>query len=283
MTPWHFFGQKGNLAGLQAGNEQAPSVLMLHGWLDNAASFSRLAPQLLHKNAQAFHIVAPDLPGHGQSDWLAAGAEYLIWSYLPPLSEWLEQQVEPIHLVGHSLGGAVALLLAGCFPDKIRSLVLLDSVGPLTCEAAQLPELLAQALRSDAPKPMRQFEYIAQAIDARLRVNPALSTEGIFPVVERNIKVSGQRLQWRTDPRLRAQSSVRLTEEQVAAFLQRLQCPCLVLLAQQGIIPESMVNKRLAYVSQARVQYCEGHHHFHLEPQSFMKVAEAVEEFLYEC
>ncbi len=68
------------------GPEDGKPVIALHGWLDNAATFSRLAPRL-----QGLRIVALDLPGHGHSDHRPAGAGYNIWDYAHDVLQVAEQ------------------------------------------------------------------------------------------------------------------------------------------------------------------------------------------------
>ena len=280
MTDLLCSSRTGTLRGVVFGNPDRPLVLALHGWLDNAASFSRLAPLL-----EQYCVVAVDLPGHGQSDWLGEGAEYLIWSAVPALTDLV--QTHPLfhnrsfHLLGHSMGSAAALLLNAVVAGRVLSYVALDSLGPLTTVAAQAPQQLAQAVQAVRPeREPRRYASAEDALAARLRNNPELSADCIRQVVERNLRVleSGE-VQWNTDPRLRLPSSVRLTDEQLQAFLQRVQVPALVIRAEQGIIPLSLFEQRLAFISQSRLISLPGHHHFHLESSTCAAVAAALKEF----
>ncbi len=80
----------GRITGLRAGAEGTPKVLALHGWLDNAASFVPLAAQLAD-----IDLVAPDLPGHGHSAHLPAGADYSFRS--------MTCSTSPMHWAGNVL------------------------------------------------------------------------------------------------------------------------------------------------------------------------------------
>ena len=75
---WRVHGLE--LRGLSWGEAGAHPVLCLHGWLDNAASFSVLAPRL-----ENCHVVALDLTGHGRSSWRSDDATYQIWDDLPEI------------------------------------------------------------------------------------------------------------------------------------------------------------------------------------------------------
>jgi len=77
------------------GPDDGKPVIALHGWLDNAATFSRLAPRL-----QGLRIVALDLPGHGHSDHRPIGAGYNIWDYAHDVLQVAEQAGSAFHCSG---------------------------------------------------------------------------------------------------------------------------------------------------------------------------------------
>jgi pimeloyl-ACP methyl ester carboxylesterase len=120
--------RQGRLAGLGWRVEYAPRVLCLHGWLDNAASFSPLAPLL-----DRLDRVALDLPGHGYSEHRHFSTRYHFVDYLFNVDAALDTLGwEDCHLVGHSLGAAIAAVYGAGAPERVRSLVLLDSMGPIS-------------------------------------------------------------------------------------------------------------------------------------------------------
>lgn len=129
-------------------------ILCLHGWLDNAASFSEFAPSLAtslrstnlkptnepHHQEQSVDIVALDLPGHGKSDHKAQSGPHLILAeYIYYVREalaelrWTIEKDDPqLILVGHSMGAAIATIFAASYPDLISQLVLLEGIGPMS-------------------------------------------------------------------------------------------------------------------------------------------------------
>lgn len=281
MTELSFSCRYGTLRGIIVGDPDRPLVLALHGWLDNAASFSRLAPLL-----EDYCVVAVDLPGHGHSDWLGAGAEYLIWSSTTALTELVSSHPlfrnRSFHLLGHSMGSAAALLLNAVLPERVLSYVALDAIGPLTTAAEQAPQQLAQAAlaASASSSQPRCYADAEQALQARLRNNPELSADCIGVVVSRNLRrLESGEVQWTTDPRLRLPSSVRLTDAQLEAFLHKLAVPALVIRAEQGIIPLPLFEQRVRHLAHGRLLQMPGHHHFHLEPSTCAAVATAIKEF----
>ncbi|HNL32158.1 MAG TPA: alpha/beta fold hydrolase, partial [Pseudomonadales bacterium] len=103
------------------GEHDATPLLALHGWLDNAASFDRLAPLLPH-----LRLVALDMPGHGLSSHRPAGCRSHIWDDLPELLQCADQLGwQRFHLLGHSRGAGIATLLAAAVPERVISLTLI--------------------------------------------------------------------------------------------------------------------------------------------------------------
>lgn len=85
-----------------------PRVLALHGWLDNAASFVPLAPHL-----SALQLVAIDLPGHGHSAHLPAGASYTTAAAICHVLDVADALGwDRFSLLGHSMGAGIASLTA---------------------------------------------------------------------------------------------------------------------------------------------------------------------------
>lgn len=269
----------GELAIQEWGDGSNPVMVCLHGWLDNGASFHRLAP-LLAKN---YHLLIVDLPGHGLSQPLADGAHYYIWQNIETLYELLALKgLDNIHLLGHSMGGVVASLFAGTFADKVTSLTLLDSLGPMTSEPKQTPEQLAKAIMDSqrVSSPLRVFSKVEDALLARKITSPAMSLEALRPIVERNLKAVVGGYSWRTDARLRHTSKVRLNEDQVVAFLAAITAPVLVLMAEQGIVPKTWLERRIQSIQNADLVYLPGHHHFHAEKEAAVEIANQINKFL---
>ena len=106
------------------GNPQAPPLLLVHGGLDHSRSWDHLA-RALRRN---FHVVAPDLRGHGDSEW-ATGSSYSLADHVYDLTGLVKAAgFENVSIVGHSMGGMVSLTYAGAFPQRVSRLVVLDGV-----------------------------------------------------------------------------------------------------------------------------------------------------------
>ncbi len=175
-----------SLAAKAWGHRDDAPILALHGWLDNAGSFDRLAPLL-----QGRRVIALDLAGHGRSDHRAPGSWYPYVDYLDEIAaaiDWLGGA--PVDLLGHSLGATLASMFAALSPDKVRRLLLIEGLGPLTLPAQRTLEqwrrahLARQAFTGDS---LRQFPDLDSAIEARRRAGH-LSLEAARCIVARGVR-----------------------------------------------------------------------------------------------
>jgi pimeloyl-ACP methyl ester carboxylesterase len=107
------------------GEPPAPTLFLLHGWMDVGASFQFLVDELTHD----FQVIAPDLRGFGRSDWQPQG--YWFADYIADLEALVDRFApgERVDLCGHSLGGNIVMHYAGVRPDRVRRLVSLDGFG----------------------------------------------------------------------------------------------------------------------------------------------------------
>ncbi|NNT92778.1 alpha/beta fold hydrolase [Stutzerimonas nitrititolerans] len=245
------------------GPEDGRPVIALHGWLDNAASFSRLAPLL-----NGVRIVALDLPGHGLSDHRPAGAGYNIWDYAYDILQTAEQfGWQRFSLLGHSLGGIVSVLLAGAMPERIERLALIDGVIPYTGEAESAPRKLGEALRALlAVERKRKPVYASfdQAVAARMKGVGAVSREAAERLAQRGLMPVSGGYTWRTDPRLMLPSPLRLTLAHAQAFAQRVECPTSLIIARQGLMTDAKV---IEFIDSLPFEShrLHGGHHLHLD------------------
>lgn len=98
------------------------AVLLLHGFLEDATMWANLVPQL----EKRYRVITVDLLGHGQSD--SYGYIHTMEDQADMLFALMaELRLRKISLIGHSMGGYIALAFAELYPDHLRSLVLLNS------------------------------------------------------------------------------------------------------------------------------------------------------------
>ncbi len=273
----------GRLAGLRNGRTQAPKLLALHGWLDNAASFAPLAPWL-----DDFDLVAPDLPGHGASAHLPAAAEYtLIAAARAALAVADALGWQRFHLLGHSLGGATASFVAAATPQRVDKLLLIEALGSLSESEERVGARLREAFAGMAAidgKQLRVFSDIATAIKARVIAND-LSEPAARLLVERGVApVRGDGgaagFVWRSDPRLTLTSALRMNEAQMRALIRAIDSPTCMVWADpaQSYMPDAVRRERAALLRDGELHIHAGTHHLHMEQPQL--VGELFREFL---
>ncbi len=265
------------LAGLSWGNPGEKPLLALHGWLDNAASFTYLAPLLT-----GYHVVAMDLTGHGQSARRSADASYQIWDDLPEILGVLEALGwDTFDLLGHSRGAIIATLLASAFPERVRHLVLLDAVSPEAVAQEEFPRQMRRALH-DKVRLLNSDNRVFPCVDDAIasRINRGLSADVIRLIVERNVLACQPGVTWSTDPRLRGASMVKLTEGQNRAVLNALSMPTLLMLSRtmSTQVPKMLENAQ-RHIANLTLHSVDGGHHFHME-SCVDDIAQRIQGFL---
>lgn len=250
-------------------------VLALHGWLDNANSFAPLAEHLPNP------VLAMDFAGHGLS---AHRPQASVTHYIDHVRDVLAVADacgwERFILLGHSMGAGVACLFAGAFPERVGRLVLIEGLGPPSTP----PEKSAATLRKAvdemaglAAKRKPVYEHVEQAVRARMTGFGGLDEQCARLLCERGLEAVKGGWTWRSDPRLRLASSLRLTEEQVEGFLRAVQAPALLVLGSEGLGGNGMFDHRRAWMPDLQVEQLPGRHHLHMEkPEA---VAELINPF----
>jgi len=258
-------------------------VLMIHGWLDNALSFARLAPALAGNR----DVYSLDMAGHGRSGHRPEGQGYQLMDYVADLAELVETHFKDspkgqIDLVGHSLGGIVSLLYAAAFPERVRRLVMIDSIGPISRKPDEVIDQMRKSIIKRMTGSGKAVVYpdIELAAKAREGGMIPLSPEAARMLVTRGMKSSGDGFVWQTDPRLRHPSMIMMDEAQVTACLKKVVTPTRFLRATQGLLasrPE--LDSRLDAIANLDVVAVPGGHHCHLDG-NVEPVIDAVRGFL---
>ncbi|MDZ4335703.1 MAG: alpha/beta hydrolase [Pseudomonas sp.] len=252
------------LAAHLYGPEDGVPVIALHGWLDNAASFSRLAPLL-----PGLRIVALDFAGHGHSDHRPPGSSYAIWDYAHDVLQVAEQfGWQRFSLLGHSMGAIVSVLLAAAMPERIERLALIDGLIPYTGEPDTAPQKLGEALKAQlalAGKSKPVYAEFDRAVEARMRGVGAVSREAAELLAQRGLMPVPGAYTWRTDSRLTLPSPLRLTHAHALAFVRNLQCPAKLVMAQQGMLLAQPSITQLVEGLAIEVAQLPGGHHLHLD------------------
>jgi len=205
---------------LKWGNPNNPSILLLHGFAQSAHSFDFVSLCL----ADQFHVLVPDLRGHGDSEW-AMDEDYSREIMLKDLKSFIDVTgCKPVIIIGLSLGGTIGYKFAADNPSIVNALVIVD---------------VAPRVEHSGVKRVRNFVEIKDYFDsidemvAAVRTfRPDRTKEQVLGSITRNAKQhSDGRWSWKYDPVLRHQTSrYRQTEKDVSEgwkTLESVTCPTL--------------------------------------------------------
>ncbi|HCC43881.1 MAG TPA: alpha/beta hydrolase [Gammaproteobacteria bacterium] len=131
----NYFSQRLRLHYLDWGNHDKPTLLLVHGNRDHCHNWDWVAENL----CDDYHVIAPDFRGHGDSEWVI-GSSYSHSEYVYDLAQLIHQQdLAPLTIIAHSLGGGVALRYAGIYPENIKKMIVIEGTGGPPGELDQRP------------------------------------------------------------------------------------------------------------------------------------------------
>ncbi|XP_012597250.1 serine hydrolase-like protein 2 isoform X2 [Microcebus murinus] len=275
-VPW------GHIAAKTWGFPQGPPVLCLHGWLDNANSFSRLIPLL----PQDFHYVAMDFGGHGLSSHYSPGFPYYHHNFVCEVRRVVEaMKWSRFSLMGHSFGGTVAGMFSCMFPEMVDKLILLDSV-PLIVDSNEMENLVTYKRRAiehllqveafQKPPSVVSLEEMVQGF----KKNRQMNEDCAKLLLERGTTKVGTGVTLNRDRRVHsAENSFDfISKELYVHSIRKLQAQVLILKSTEGfsdVRRENDTKKEPLYfmvhmlksVLKEQCQYVElpGNHYIHME------------------
>lgn len=213
----------------------AETIVLCHGFLDLAWSFQPLAERLA---SAGLRVVAFDWRGHGESARIGAGGYYHFPDYVLDLHELLPKLApDKPHLLGHSMGGTAVALYAGTHPGRVRSVVLVEGLGP-PAYGGTAPEKMVtwlesvNRLRGRAPRQIRDLDEAVR----RLRVQTPELPESLARFIAEKATEPNKdgSLRWRFDPLHRTTSPTPFAPRTFLEFLERIEAPTLVVSGEHG-------------------------------------------------
>ncbi|MEH6361013.1 MAG: alpha/beta hydrolase [Amylibacter sp.] len=265
------------------GNVDAPPLLLVHGGFDHCRSWDWAAEKLSKK----FHVIAPDLRGHGDSEW-ATGNAYSMADYVYDMAELIEQlDLAPVSIIGHSLGGAITLKYAGSFPDKVKQLVAIEGLVPpqKMLEKNEAPPALKLArwvkqVQRIANRPHRRHANQQEAIQRLHEANSHLTE-----AYARHLAIHGScenkdgTYSWKFDPLLRAPQPFDMSGRDSQQLWENITCPVLLMRGKDSWASDPAEDGRAAYFQQAEVvTFANAGHWLHHDQFELFMVA--VKDFL---
>ena len=231
-----YYSQRLRLHYLDWGNTAAKPMLMVHGVRDHCHTWDPLVRHLAPNN----HVVAPDLRGHGDSEWVR-GSSYHFLDYVYDLDQLvLQAELAPATVIAHSMGGTLALILAACFPEKVERLVVIEAIGLWLKRGQDKPiqervrEWVSNTRKLAGRRPHR-YTSLEEAYARMQHANPHLT-----PEQARHLTVHGSNQNedgtytWKYDNYSHAWSVFNAPLDQLIELWRQISCPVLMINADGG-------------------------------------------------
>ena len=257
-TSHTFFSQRLRLHYVDWGNPTRPPLLMLHGGRDHCRNWDWAAAALRDE----WHIIAPDLRGHGDSQWSTDGG-YTMAGYIYDLAQLVHRQrLAPVTIVAHSLGGQVALRYAGIYPGTVARLVAIEGLGPSPARlraggaktiVERMDEWVAEQ-RGLAARLPRRYASIEDAFGRMQGENPHLTAEQA-----RHLTVHGANqnedgtYSWKFDNYVRAWPPYDMQGRDIQLLWSRITCPTLLLYGKESQAGDPAEDGRARHFRNVRV------------------------------
>ena len=279
-----YFSQRLRLHYVDWGNPDAPPLLLVHGGRDHCRNWDWVASAL----RKDWHIIAPDLRGHGDSAWTSDG-QYSMAAYVYDLAQLIHQQgLAPVSIVAHSLGGNISLRYAGVYPDNVRRVVAIEGLGPS-------PRVLGERATKGIGERTRSWIEEQRGLSARLtRRYPTIEdafrrmqeeNKHLSPAQARHLTQHGVNqnedgtYSWKFDNYIRSWPPYEMTTEEVEQLWAAITCPTLLVYGKESWASNPLEDGRARHFSSARVEIFEraGHWVHHDRLDAFVNL---LEEFL---
>ncbi len=279
-----YFSQRLRLHYVDWGNDDAPPMLLVHGGRDHCRNWDWVARAFQDQ----YHIIAPDLRGHGDSQWLV-GSNYSMIGYVYDVAQLVEQKhLYPLTILSHSLGGSISLQYAAVYPERVTKLVSIEGMGPP-------PQMIAQRAKAGPHDRMREWIETVRGLAGRLPRRYGSIEEAIRRMQEANPHLTPERARhltihgtdqnedgtysWKFDNYVRSFSPFTFNQDEAKALWARITCPTLLVRGTESWASDPEKDGRLRYLRNARVANVEGAGHW-VHHDRLDRFLEIVREFL---
>ena len=274
-TSHYFYSQRLKLHYVDWGNPGRPLLVLVHGGRDHCRNWDWVALEL----RDHFHIIAPDLRGHGDSDW-AVGGNYSMIDYVLDLTQLMRAVAsEPATLIGHSLGGSIVLQYSGVYPSSVKQVVSIEGMGPPphmiqeTPAHARMGNWIGQ-MQDLARRKVRDYSSIEEALGRMREANPHLSQEQALHLTVWGVRRNENgTFSWKFDNYVHATSPYVFNTRDAREIWGRITCPTLLIRGAESWAGDWVKDGRFSAFRNAQSDTIEtaGHWVHHDQLGAFLK------------
>ena len=253
-----YFSQRLRLHYVDWGNPSAPPLVLVHGGRDHCRNWDWVAAAL----RQDWHVLAPDLRGHGDSQWSPDGS-YSMAAYIYDLAQLIHQQeLAPVTIIGHSLGGMITLRYTGIYPENVHKLIAIEGLGVT-------PRRMVERARQPIADRMRRWIDEQRALSGRISRRYGSIEEALRRMQEANAHLSPEQARhltqhgvnqnedgtssWKFDNYVRADRPYGMTQEETEALWSRIACPTLLVYGKESWASNPEQDGRIRHFRNAKV------------------------------
>ena len=279
-----FISQRLRLNYVDWGNADAPPLLLVHGGRDHARSWDWVAEELRHD----WHIIAPDLRGHGDSAWSPDG-NYEMAAFVYDLAQLVHQlNLAPVTMIAHSMGGNIATRYAGIYPENVRKLVNIEGLGlspkmQAERDAIGIQKRFRQWIedkRNAAGRTPKRYPNIEAAYDRMKAENSYLTDEQARHLTVHGISRNEDGTwSWKFDNYLNIWAIFDMPREDLLNIWQSITCPMLLLYGEKSWASNPEKDGRIEHFPTAKVIEYENAGHW-LHHDQFDRFMADVKAFL---
>ena len=273
-TSHTYYSQRLRLHYVDWGNPEAPPMLMVHGGRDHCRNWDWVAEDL----RKDYHIIAPDLRGHGDSQWMIGGS-YNHINYVYDIAQLLHQkEMSPVTILSHSLGGSISLSYTGLFPETVEKLVVIEGLGPAPAMLKKNVEKPIEdrlgnwinEMRGIAGRVPKKYPSLDDAYERMKSENPHLSAEQARHLTVHGISQNEDgTYTWKFDNYVRSFPPIGIPFRDQYKLWERITCPTLLLRGTESWASDPVEDGRIKHFKNARLVNFEkaGHwlHHDQLD------------------
>ena len=268
-TSNHFVSQRLRLNYVDWGNAEAPPLILQHGGRDHCRSWDWVAEEL----RRDWHVICPDLRGHGHSEWSPEG-HYSMDAMVYDFAQLVHTLGhEKVTIVAHSLGGNVATRFTGLFPEKVDKLVNIEGLGPPRHIRQQMEERgvvvrMRQWIddkRKAAGRSPRKYATRRDAYERMKEENSFLTDDQA-----RHLTIHGTNRNedgtwsWKFDNYVNVWSVADMPTSDVIDLWQAITCPILMLWGKNSFAQSPSTDGRIEHFPTARlIEYEDAGHWLH--------------------